>query len=468
MLLLCSMLSACSLQTYSPAPLDLEKQVAAYHQRNLQSPELREFLNLLHEAPPARAKKWQLAALIHSALFLHPDLALAKASYRSTQLQLAQGQLKPLPSISTQIARSNRANGDIDPFGLSLSIDLPIQTNDKQAIRVARLSHLSEIAKLDIAQTAWDIRQGVVQAALAIHAQSQQTALLNKEIAIRHKVVQLLEKRVAYGEASSLSLHQAKQALTQTQYQLQVAEQSLLPIKAKLAKSLGVSVNATTDMIVDTQTFDDAIQSNFAIDFTKHYTQRSAMINHLGLRIALLNYAVAEHTLKLEYAKQIPDIVLSPGYAFEFGDSVWSLGFNSLMTLLQKNKVGIANAKQLRLKEVAQFEATQHKVISTAQVALAEYQAASAQLNAHQNTVKATQAQALRIKKQFDAGLIGRLTQTLGELNMIQAEQTTLSLEHALLSAILRLEAAVQSPIITTDKPFQSIESLPQMRQSAL
>ncbi len=462
------MLPACSLQTYTPAPLELEKQVSAYNHRNLQSPELRAFLSLHQEEAPTTEQAWQLPALIHSALFLHPDLALAKASYRTTQLQLAQGQLKPLPSISSQIARSNRANGDIDPFGLSLSIDLPIQTNDKQAIRVAKLSHLSEVAKLDVAQTAWNIRTGVMQSALALYQQNRQTALLNKETTIRQKVVQLLEKRVTYGEASNLSLHQAQQALTKTQHQLQAAQQSLTPIRAKLAKHIGVGVNATTDIMVDDQYFDDALHSGSVADFTKNNTQRSAMINHLALRKALLKYAVAEQAVKLEYAKQIPDIVLSPGYAFEFGDSVWSLGFNSLMTLLQKNKVGIANAKQLRTTEVAQFEAIQHKVLSTAQVALAEYQAASAQRNAHNATIKASQEQALRMQKQFDAGLIGRLALTLSELNMIQVEQTMLSLEHALLSAMLRLEAAMQSPIITTDEPFQSIESLSQMSKSAL
>jgi len=117
------MLTACSLQTYAPAPLDVKEQVSSYHHRNLQSPELEAFLNLHEETIPTAQQAWPLSVLIHSALFLHPDLALAKASYRSTQLAQQQGLRKPLPSISTQIARSNRANGDIDPFGLSLSID---------------------------------------------------------------------------------------------------------------------------------------------------------------------------------------------------------------------------------------------------------------------------------------------------------------------------------------------------------
>ena len=467
MLLLCSMLTACSLQTYAPAPLDVKEQVSSYLHRNLQSPELEAFLNLHEETIPTAQQAWPLTALIHSALFLHPDLALAKASYRSTQLAQQQGLRKPLPSISTQIARSNRANGDIDPFGLSLSIDLPIQTNDKQAIRVARLSHLSEIAKLDIAQTAWQIRAGVMQASLALYQQDRQATLLNEEINIRQKILRLLEKRVAYGEANNVSLHQAQQALAQAQHQRNTAQKDLAVFKAKLAQQMGVSAEATSNLNIDHQPFDTALQNKLAGSLTQSETQQSAVINHLRLRQALLQYSVAEQALKLEYAKQIPDIVLSPGYAFEFGDSVWSLGFNSLMTLLQKNKVGIAQATQLRDKEVAQFEATQHQVISAAQVALAEYQAASQQHNAYQAIITANQEQALRLQKQFDAGLIGRLDLTLNELSAIQVQQTKLSLEHQLLSAMLRLEAAIQTPVVLTDHPFEPIASLSSMIESA-
>lgn len=468
MLLFCSLLAACSLQTYAPAPLDLNKQATAYRQRNLRSPELSDFLSLHQESIPAAQQAWQLSALIHSALFLHPDLALTKAAYRTTQLQLAQGQLKPLPSISTQIARSNRANGDIDPFGLSLSIDLPIQTNNKQAIRVARLSHLSEIAKLDIAQAAWKIRAGIMKSALALYQQNKQAELLNKKIEIQQKIAQLIAKRVVYGEANNLTLHQAEQSLKQTQQQRQSSLQSIASIKAKLAQQIGINANAITDIKISHHHFDQAIQANIAGQLSNTKTQQSAVINHLSLRKALLQYAVAEQALKLEYAKQIPDIILSPGYAFEFGDSVWSLGFNSLMTLLQKNKVGIAKAKQLRSKEVAHFEAIQHQVISTAQVALADYQAASTELKAHQTIIESSQAQKLRLKKQFDAGLIGRLDLTLNEISTIQLEETKLSLEHKLLSAILGLETATQSPIITASNPFQSIESLPEMNKSTL
>lgn len=461
-------MSACSLQTYTPKQINAENTLNQYLQRNLQSPELATFLRLHQASIPAEHQAWDLSALIHSALFLHPDLALAKASYRTTQLQLAQGKLKPLPSISTQIARSNRANGDIDPFGLSLSIDLPIQTNDKQTIRVARLSNLSEIAKLDIAQTAWKVRAGVMQSALRLYQQNNQTDLLKKELEVRQKAVALLSKLVTYGEASNVTLYQAQLALTKTQQQIQSSRQSLGPIRAKLAQQIGISNNATAGINIDRQPFDQALQNTISDELSVAKTQQSAVINHLSLRKALLQYAVAEQALKLEYAKQIPDIVLSPGYAFEFGDSVWSLGFNSLMTLLQKNKVGIAKAKQLRNQEVAQFEAIQHQVVSEAQVALASYQAANAQLNAYQDIIEASKAQSARLKKQFDAGLIGRLDLTLNQLSIIQIEQTRISLEHQLLSSILALEAAMQTPIITANKPFESIESLSEMNKSAL
>lgn len=467
-LLLSGAINACSLQTYVPAPLDVNNKVTAYHQHKLSSPELSNFLKLNHASAPEQNQPWQLPALIQSALFLHPDLDLAKATYRATALEVAHGKQKPLPSISTQIARSNRANGDIDPFAMSLSIDLPVQTNDKQTINIAKLTHISELAKLDIAQTAWRIRTNVLQSALGLYQQQKEAALLNKTVTIHQDIVSMLIKRVSYGETDRTTLDTAERALQSAQQQLDTSHRSLATLRAKLAQSLGISANATANVLINHQTFEQALATHRLNDFSQVKTQRAAMINHLALRKALLQYAVAEQSLKLEYAKQIPDIVLSPGYAFEFGDSVWSLGFNSLMTLLHKNKVGIAKATQLRSNEVAQFEAIQHQVISTSQIALSEFQAANAQLIAHQNTIQSSKARHARLQKQFKAGLIDRLTLTEGKLHSIQVAQTTQSLEHQLLSSLIGLEAATQTSILTTDDPFQSIETLSQMDKDAL
>ena len=62
----------------------------------------------------------------------------------------------------------------------------------------------------------------------------------------------------------------------------------------------------------------------FIADMPAAALQTTALLNRLDIRIALEKYAAAESKLKLELAKQYPDLVISPGYAFEFGDNIWS------------------------------------------------------------------------------------------------------------------------------------------------
>lgn len=440
--------SSCSLQTYKPKPLAPKQALSTFQSRTLNNPDLKRFLAANNLALPRSAESWSLDALTHTALFFHADLSASRESYKAAQLAIKQGKQKPVPSISTQIANSNRANGDINPFGLSFSIGLPIQTNDKQAIRIARLTHLSEIRQLEVAQTAWKIRSRVVQTALSLHHQANTVALLNQEVALKQTILAILQKRFNYGETSSLTVHQAQQSLSQSQQRLLQAKQAIAPLKATLAKQMGLPISEASKIVLSPATF-SPITSEQTANLSFKKTQSSALLNRLDIRKAILSYAVAEQNLKLAFAKQIPDITLNPGYAFEFGDSVWSLGFSSLLTLLKKNKVGIEQAEQLREQEMAKFIALQNSVIGDTQIANANLQAQLAIQSSLLLLKKQSQQQLSRIQKQLSAGLMSRLDVILAKLKMLSAELQVLNQQNTSLKAMVALEDTLQVPIFT-------------------
>lgn len=448
-------LNACSLQEYQPKPLSPEQSQAAFHKRSLKAPDLKAFLALQNVAVPQQDAAWSLNSLVNTALFFHPDLALARAQYQTSQLAIKQGKLKKLPTVNTQIARSNRENGDIDPFAFSLSIDLPVQTNNKQAIRVAGLTHISDRAKLDIAQTAWQIRHRVIKATLALHHQAQSIELAKTAVKLNQAMSQILQKRFDYGEASKLQLHQAMLALHTQQNKLTTLEQNNPPLKAILAKQLGVPFAEVASLSLDYNAFTD----EHSATLTTQQNRTEALINRIDIRQAILSYAIAENQLRLAVAKQIPDLSLSPGYAFEFGDNVWSLGFNSLLAILQKNKVGIEKAMQLREVEVAKFAVIQTQVISDAQIASATLKAARHRKLIQAQALKAANIQLKRTQKQFDAGQINRLDLTIAKVGLLNAEQNLLNSTQAADRAALALENQMQLPIFTQHKPASDISN---------
>ena len=99
---------------------------------------------------------------------------------RNAQLESA-GQ-KQNPTLSGSIARSNRANEDIRPWAYGLNVEIPIETAGKREIRIEEAQHLHEIARIDVAETAWQLRSQIAKDLLRYHENiARQTACCNKK-----------------------------------------------------------------------------------------------------------------------------------------------------------------------------------------------------------------------------------------------------------------------------------------------
>ena len=78
---------------------------------------------------------------------------------------------------------------------------------------------------------------------------------------------------------------------------------------------------------------------------------------------ALADFAASQATLRLEIAKQYPDVRLSPGYQYDQGDNKWSLGLSVDLPVLNRNQGPIAEAKARRSEAAARFNAVQAKAL---------------------------------------------------------------------------------------------------------
>ena len=84
-----------------------------------------------------------------------------------------------------------------------------------------------------------------------------------------------------------------------------------------------------------------------------------ALQNRIDLRQKLANYAIAEANLKLEIAKQYPDMTFTPAYIYDFGYNVWGLGIQTLLMTPERNKAYINRAtlfRELEASKVKDFE----------------------------------------------------------------------------------------------------------------
>lgn len=437
--------TACSFQQYFPKPIDAQANSANFDRRDPAGEQFHQYL--LNNGYPAERlpiQQWSLNELTYCTLFFHPSLDVARSQWRIAETNELRAAEKPIPSANSNIARSDRANQDINPFAFGFSIDIPIETANKRDLRIENARHLSAAAKLEIAQTAWQLRYQLAQSLYDYQFNQQQVKLLAEEESRRKEIVAIHQKRVDLGVASNVELSAAKLQLQATSSELLTKQRSELVLLAKLASNLGLPVAKVAAMNLTPSASAKAITHNQSLSDD---IQATALLNRLDIRIALLRYAAAESKLKLEIAKQYPDITISPGYAYEFGDRIWSLGLSGLLTLLNKNKIGITEATQLREIEAAQFEALQTKVISEANVAKAELMQARQAVESQHQLLLQQQKNTERMQRRMTIGEIDRLELAFAKLENIAAEKNVALMDFQLDTALNQLENALQQPL---------------------
>lgn len=454
-------LAACGFQEYIAKPIDPNALAQKINNKRPNDIQFHQFLiNNGYSTEQLPIQQWSLNELIYCALFFHPSLDVARAQWRAAEAGKHTAAGKPKPTINANVAKSNNANDDISPYALGLSIDIPIETASKRDIRIENAEHLSQAAKLKIAQTAWQLRNQVTQSLHEYQLNQQLIKLLTKEQAQRQDIAAIYQKRISLGESSNVEMSTAKLQLQTVTTELNSKQRNQLVLLSKLASSLGLPLAQLEQMSLADSLDTDRLTTSLIDDHALSDIQSQALLNRLDIRIALERYAAAEAKLKLEIAKQYPDIVLSPGYAYEFGDKIWSLGISSLLTLINKNKLAIAEAIQLREVEAAQFEALQASVIAEVNVANAKLAQAVQMIENQKNQYRQQQFNTQRMQNRLLAGEIDRLELTYAKLEEVIAEKNVAMGNYQLESSINELENALQLPLIENSIKNEKIESL--------
>lgn len=441
-------LSGCAHLPYIAKPVEPQQVIQKILEKDPFSAEFKAFC-IAQGYPQDKLpfSSWGIAELTLSAQYHHPSLDVARTQLGVAKAAIESAGIKTYPTLGGQVARSNRANGDIRPFAYGLNVEIPIETANKRALRVEEAQHLAEAARLDVAEVAWGLRNRLKHDWLNYHEQQAQTVFLQHTSLLYDKQVELISKRVNLGLASNTDLALLLTQRAKVQAQLAQISSKKDALIATMAADAGLSKEKFEQIPVAALSLDEAIleaHNHFVNPTRATEIQSEALLNRIDIRRSLARYAAAESKIRLEVAKQIPDISLTPGFMFEFGDKVWSLGFTSLLSMLQKNSAPIHEAEQLRAVEGAQFEALQAQVIAEVSLAKAQMDASMQQLQ-HANLQKKQQLAALqKLQLQLDAGLIDRLQLTQAQMLHNNYTEELLNAQFGLLHTAARFENVMQ------------------------
>lgn len=453
-LLFCLSIIGCTTAEQAVKPLDSQHTTSKLLAKNPTSKGFNHYLTKHgYAAENLPITAWGLNELTLSALFHHTKLDVAKAQLGLAQLAVKTANIKKTPNINADIARSNQKNGDIKPWSYGLSVDIPIQTTNKRAIKTEKAQKNAEAAQMDVAEIAWVLRHQITIDLTAYHQATTEASLLKEELTTHAEIANMLEKRVNAGVASKTELSHVSLLRLKTEQRLNTKQAEAEVIKATLAADVGLSLEKFALLPIKPLHLDQSLFKQAEMleePLAPKTLQTQALLNRIDIRRSIARYAEAEAEIKLQVANQTPDITLSPGILFEFGDSIWSLGFSRLLNALNKNTVLIEEAKQLRAIQGAQFEDLQATVIAKLNQALVQYRTTKQLLqHAEQQQVKQLE-QMQNMQKQFDAGLIGKVALKKFMLNNIVAKQQRLVAKFNLIRTANQIENIMQKPLYTS------------------
>jgi outer membrane protein, heavy metal efflux system len=452
------LMSGCGFQTYNAKPLDARAGAQRYLAHEPDSPEFRQFM-LDSGYPEAQlpVSIWGMRELTLSALFYHPELDLARAQWRAAQSGELTAAQRPTPGINLNTEKHSDHAGGISPWTYGLSIDLPLETGGKRQARIDRAESLSTAARIDIAQTAWQVRSRVHQSWLDFRYHTQLLALLQQELKLRDETTAMLEKRLQSGMASSIEVANFRVLRQKTQQAIETQKGRLAELQALLASNSALPLSTFKQLPLQPLTFD---QNTPLPPATLESLRDAAMLNRLDMRAALARYDAAEAKLRLEIARQYPDLTLTPGYSYDQGDKIWSLGISALMTMINKNRGLIAEATALRDVEGAQFQVLQAGIIAELERAEAAYTATWQELARAREFVTTAQALTRQIQRQFADGYADRLSLRTTELEALLANQHLLDVQYKLYQAVAALEQVAQRPLLDENNMPENLNPL--------
>jgi outer membrane protein TolC len=178
--------------------------------------------------------------------------------------------------------------------------------------------------------------------------------------------------------------------------------------------------------------------------------QATALTQRLDIQRALADYSAHEAALRLEIEKQYPDLTLSPGFFFDQGDHIWSLGTSWILPLLQpRNEGPIREALAQREIMQAEFLALQARVINEISSAHGLLVAQASALREAEQLLKDARERNHQMQRQFDLGYVDQLQISRSHLEVHDVEQAVSDLEFAVIRSAGQLEDTVQFPLFT-------------------
>lgn len=283
-----------------------------------------------------------------------PDLLELRADYLTQRAEADTPTPWPNPGVEAGPAwgldLEDGASRSVQPF-VSLGFTIPIggRIGREQDLHEAEAERARVSLVLRHRALYMNLRRAYADCVLAAEAERVQ----NDVVAAAAESVTLARQLVQAGGATALDVMLAELRHSRYQANLYDARGETADLRAELSALLGVDARALPLSTPDAlPAFPETLP-----DFAAVRDELTA--RHPALLALREDYEVADRALRLEIAKQYPDITLGPGYEGDPGEDkkTLSLGIGVELPLFDRNQQGVLRAQRRREELRARYQA---------------------------------------------------------------------------------------------------------------
>ena len=423
---------------YQPKPIGPTEPLATIAARTTDDSRLRGFL-VQHGVAGPEPGRWDLRTLTLVAFYYHPALDEARAAADVARGAIVTAGARPNPTAQLSIGYDTTTP---PPWMPGFGLIIPIETAGKRGLRIDQATRRAEAARLEIIATAWQVRLAVRRSLLEFVIARNQETLLARQLTVQDTIVQLFERQLAAGAISPFEATQARLAAATTRLAVNQAGIQRAQAEAALADALGLTRESFGAIAPRVE-----IGGDLNSELPEAVARRNALISRADVRAALTDYEASQSALRLEIARQYPDIELGPGYLFDQTDNKWTIGLGVTLPVFNRNQGPIAEAAARREQAAAHVLVVQANALHELSEAEAVLQSARLKVATAETALTATQEQEQRRQRMYDAGDISRVELLTAQLETVSAEVAVAEARAQAQRAAGALEDAMQSPL---------------------
>lgn len=449
-------ISGCVNHTYVSEPVDTQQNYTDILLKQHDSQEFRQFLDQhQYTIKSWPITLWDLKALTLAAVYFNPEINVILAEVEVEKAGEIIATQRPNPSVNLPLENYS-PSGD-SPWFTGLVFDFLFERKEKRIAKAERAKAERLAIEIKLQNKIWTIysnlHSNLIEYFFAI---KQKEMLLNQRALLKENLV-LLNRRKELGQVSQFELSRVR--LEQQQLQLQLANQNYLINDAfhNLIAITGLLANKFNQTSIQF----DSIQESLAAQLPDEIQLRKELLNNrFDIKRKLKEYEAFEASLKLEIAKQYPDLNLSPGFIFDQGQNVWSITASWVLPVFHNHEGEIEQALAKRKQMQAELIVMQTNLINDLNRKHQNYTDIIASYENSLALLRELEGRSNQIQKQFDLGYADQLSLIQVKLELEKAKQAVLAIKVGVLRAVKELERITQVPIHDDGVVKQVIQKL--------